>query len=112
MSTASSSRERNTYAPIYLVTNNVAKTSDLWPGGQGVFMASMSGAGSVTLQYALPDANTAAMPPTESTTWVAVGTDTTLSANGGGVFNLPGKTRIRAVVAGVTAAYATVKQVD
>lgn len=99
-----SSRERNTLAPIYLLANASATGVGYeWPGGEGVFMAEFTG-GTVTLEYNGPN------PDTD--TWYAVGTDTTLASSGAAVFYLPAKTVIRAAVAGATAAYATVKQVD
>jgi hypothetical protein len=61
-----------------------------WPGGVGAFTAvgTFSGA-TVTLQYLGPD----------NTTWVAAGTNTTLTASGNGVAYLPAG-GIRAAVSG------------
>ena len=100
-----SSRERNTLAPIYLLSNGSATGPGYeWPGGIGVFLAEFTG-GTVSLEMNGPNP--------ASDTWIAVGTDTTLSASGGAVFNLPAKAVIRAAVAGgATAVYATVKQLD
>ncbi len=70
-----------------------------WGGGPGVFMAAGTfGGATVALQVLGPD----------GATWFDVGTDTTLTAPGGGTFNLP-PARIRAnVTAGPpTGMYAT-----
>lgn len=78
--------------------NNVAATgsSFVWPGGTGVFMAEATwGGGSVSLEYQLPNG-----------AWVAAGPETTLTANGGGVFELP-PCNIRASVSVATGVYAT-----
>ncbi len=67
-----------------------------WEGGKGSFFCQATwGGGSVTLQYMGPDGST----------WEAVGTDTTLTADGGGNFELPQcHLRISVVTAtGVTA---------
>lgn len=61
-----------------------------WGGGTGVFTAvGTFGGATVTLQYKGPDGSTA----------VAMGTDTTLTANGGGGFIYP-PGQIRAAVSG------------
>lgn len=61
-----------------------------WAGGRGVFSAAGTfGGATITLQYLGPDLST----------WIAAGTDTTLTAAGGGVFDLP-PGRIRALVTG------------
>lgn len=66
-----------------------------WRGGKGTFLAKATGYGTVTLQVLLPD----------GATWVAVGSDTTLAADGGGNFELPPcSLRVAAVTA--TAVYA------
>ena len=52
-----------------------------WEGGEGTFLAADSAAGTFgtfTLEWTL-----------DGTTWTAVSTDTTLSANGGGNFQMP-----------------------
>lgn len=80
--------------------SNASATGDWvdWPGGRGVFMAEATwGGGTVKLQYEGPNG-----------TGIDAGSDTTLTANGGGVFELPG-CRIRAHVATATAVYATAK---
>lgn len=66
-----------------------------WQGGKGSFLAKATGAGTITLQVKLPD----------DTTYVAVGTDTTLTANGGGNFELP-RCRLKVAVSGFTNVYA------
>lgn len=65
-------------------------SSTQWPGGPGIFtVAGTFGGATVTLQFMGPD----------STTWIAMGTDTTLTAAGGALFTFcPG--RIRAAVSG------------
>jgi len=61
-----------------------------WDGGVGVFSAAGTfGGGTITLQFLGPDGTTA----------IAAGTDTTLTAAGGGMFTLP-PCRIRAAVSG------------
>jgi hypothetical protein len=82
-----------------LVTNAAATgNSVIWPGGIGVFMAESAawGGGSASLQFKGPNG-----------TWIDAGTDTTLTANGGGVFELPpGEIRC-AIAGGATGVYAT-----
>jgi hypothetical protein len=78
--------------------NNASATGTAmeWPGGRGVFAAEATfGGGSVKLQWQLPNG-----------TWADVGTDTSLTANGAGGFELP-NCIIRAAVATATAVYAT-----
>ena len=61
-----------------------------WPGGSGSFMcAGTFGGATVTLQFLGPD----------GTTYLAMGTDTTLTANGGGNFFIAPCT-LRCLVAG------------
>ena len=61
-----------------------------WTGGLGVFTALVTfGGATVTLQYLGPD----------GVTWVAMGTDTTLTAAGGGVFVYP-PGQVRAAISG------------
>lgn len=81
-----------------LLTNASATgAGQLWPGGRGVFsVAATFGGGTVKLQYLLPD----------NSSWADAGTDTTLTANGGGGFELPA-VQIRANVATATGVYAT-----
>lgn len=71
-------------------------TDVVWPGGLGMFTAEATfGGGTVTLQVFSPNG-----------TWVTVGTDTTLSANGAAGFVLPNGARIRVAIATATAVYA------
>ncbi len=73
-------------------------TDYMWTGGPGVFSGTATfSSGTVTLQMLTPDNN-----------WVAVGSDTTLSAAGAAGFILPKGTRIRAAIATATAVYAYV----
>lgn len=70
-----------------------------WVGGNGVFKA-VAGAwngGTVMLQYRGPD----------GTTWVEAGSNTTLTANGGGQFVLPAGLIRAAVSGGPTGVYAS-----
>jgi len=81
-----------------VLLSNEAVTSEWkqWPGGVGLFSAEATwGGGSVSLEYKLPNG-----------TAVAAGANTTLTANGGGLFELP-PCQIRAAVVVATAAYAT-----
>lgn len=82
---------------LTLLSNAAATGSAMvWPGGTGVFMAeAVWGGGSVSLEYKLPNG-----------AWVAAGPETTLTANGGGVFELP-PGEIRAAVSAASAVYAT-----
>lgn len=82
---------------ITLLTNASATGAEKnWPGGTGIFMAEATfGGGSVKLQYKLPNG-----------TWQDAGPDTSLTANGGGVFELP-PCNIRAAVATATGVYAS-----
>jgi hypothetical protein len=82
----------------FVLLSNASATSTpvLWPGGKGTFLASATfGGGTVKLQVMGPD----------GTNYIDVGTDTTLTAAGGG------RSYIRANVATATAVYATVSQV-
>lgn len=66
-----------------------------WVGGMGMCSVHATfGGGTVTLQY---------MDPKSPATWIAVGTDTTFSADGGGGFVLPAGTLIRVSIATATA---------
>ena len=68
----------------------------LWTGGIGMFSVEATwGGGTVSLEF-----------KTLNGTWIAVGADTTLTANGGGAFLLPAGTAIRAAVTTATAVYA------
>ena len=88
--------------PILLENATATGAYAQWGGGEGVFMAAGTFSGAtVALQYLGPDA----------TTPFNVGTDTTLTAAGGGVFILP-PGRIRALVTGSpTGMYAAADQV-
>lgn len=68
-----------------------------WVGGRGTFEAVAGVWGTVTLEYLSPD----------DSTWVAMGSDTTLIANGGGVFTI-GPGTLRAAVSGATGVYAII----
>lgn len=82
---------------LTLLSNAAATSASFpWPGGVGIFMAEATwGGGTVKLQYQTPNSS-----------WVDAGVETTLTANGGGVFELP-PCNIRASVATATAVYAT-----
>jgi len=84
---------------INLLSNGSATRSWFdWPGGSGEFSVEASwGGGTVKLQYKGPN-----------DTAIDAGSDTTLTANGGGIFTL-GAGSIRANVATSTAVYAAVK---
>lgn len=76
--------------PQLLTNASVTGSAVDWTGGSGVFVAAGTfGGATVTLQYLGPDA----------ATWIAMGTDTTLTAAGGGAFMFP-PGRIRAAVSG------------
>jgi hypothetical protein len=84
-----------------LLINNGSATSAAytWKGGEGTFMTKATwGGGTVKLQVLGPD----------GTTYIDVGSDTTLTADGGGNFSLPAGALIRANVATATAVYASV----
>lgn len=67
-----------------------------WLGGKGSFLVKATGAGTVTLQVKLPD----------ETTFLAVGSDTTIATTtGGGNFELP-RCRLKVAVSGFTNVYA------
>lgn len=78
-------------AGVPLITNGSATGGQaFWPGGNGVFTAvgTFSGA-TISLQYLGPD----------GVTWITAGTNTSLTAAGGGAFYLHA-CQIRALVAG------------
>ena len=88
----------NNQAAMVLASNasETPSTEFLWPGGLGLFTAEATwGGGTVSLQF-----------KTVNGTWIAVGTNTTLTANGGGGFILPAGTSIRAAITTATAVYA------
>ena len=76
--------------PQLLSNESATGSSAQWGGGTGVFTAcgTFSGA-TVSLQFLGPDGST----------WIDAGSDTTLTANGGGGFALPAS-KIRAYVSG------------
>jgi len=88
-----------------ILLNNASATGDevVWGGGMGVFACEGTfGGATVTLQYLGPD----------GTTYRAMGTDTTLTSGGAGVFIFPPGV-IRALVAGgaPSGLYANAEQV-
>ena len=86
----------------YTLLSNASATGHWipWPGGRGDFRAEATfGGGSVTLQCKGPNG-----------TAIAVGSTTTLTANGRGTFEL-GPGEIRAAVATATAVYAQVLRI-
>ena len=82
-----------------ILASNIGTTSTdvfTWPGGVGMFSVEATwGGGSVSLQF-----------KNLQGTWIAVGTNTTLTANGAGGFILPAGTQIRAAITTATAVYA------
>lgn len=76
---------------IQLLANQSATGAAMaWGGGPGVFLAAGTfGGATVSFQYLGPD----------SVSWLDAGTDTTLTASGGGQFTLP-PVRIRAAITG------------
>lgn len=76
--------------PQLLSNASATGSAVMWGGGVGVFTCSGTFSGAtVTLQYLSPDGST----------YVAMGADTTLTANGGGGFAYP-PGKIRAYVSG------------
>ena len=64
------------------ITSDGQTETIAWPGGEGTFLTQDTAAGTYgtfTLQYSMDG----------GTTWTAVSTDTTLTASGGGNFQLP-----------------------
>lgn len=87
-----------TQSALILASNSSATSSDVftWPGGIGMFSCEATwGGGNVALQF-----------KTIQGTWIAVGTNTNITANGAGGFILPAGTQIRAAVTTATAVYA------
>jgi hypothetical protein len=79
---------------------NIAATTDpfTWRGGKGTFMAQATwGGGTVKLQYLGPN----------GTDYEDMGSDTTLTADGGGNFEFP-PGQLRVSITTSTAVYATV----
>ena len=86
-----------------IMLENSSADSDefIWPGGDGVFDAVATwGGGSASLEFLQADGST----------WTAVSADTTLSANGGGVFTLGEGTKIRVNVTTATAVFARARR--
>jgi len=86
--------------PGFVLASNASATGAwiLWPGGKGTFLASATfGGGTVKLQVMGPDGSTA----------IDVGANTTLTAAGGGNFELP-RCYLRCNIATATAVYASV----
>ena len=70
----------------------------VWTGGPGFFSAEATfGGGTVSLQVLTPN-----------NTWIAVGADTTLTANGVAGFILPNGARIRVAITTATVVFAYV----
>lgn len=82
---------------VNLASNASATGSaKIWQGGRGTFSAVATfGGGTVKLQFLGPDGST----------WIDAGSDTTLTAAGGGNFDLP-PCNIRVNIATATAVYA------
>lgn len=89
---------------LKLLENGSATGSAMaWPGGKGRFVAlGTFGGATVKLEFMGPD----------NSTWLTEGSDTTVTAAGGGLFELP-PCKVRANVAGGTpsALYVTVAHV-
>ena len=80
----------NTQSLTLLQNASATGSAFAWRGGSGTFSAvGTYNSGTVKLQFLGPD----------NTTWIDVGSDTTLTANGGGNFELP-PAQIRAAVTG------------
>lgn len=86
----------NTQKLDFLSNGSATSGALQWRGGPGTFLVKATGFGTVKLQVLLPD----------GATWFDVGSDTTLTADGGGNFDLP-PCSLRANVATATAVYAT-----
>lgn len=88
-----------------VLANNISATPSteyVWPGGDGEFsVVATFGGGTVKLQYLGPD----------GTTWLDAGSNTTLTASGGGIFSL-GPGNIRCNIATATGVYAWVRGVS
>jgi hypothetical protein len=88
----------NTQALKLIDNGNATSAAQTWHGGKGSFLvhADTWNSATVKLQCLGPD----------RVTWIDVGTDTTLTADGGGNFELP-PGQLRAAVSGTpTAVYA------
>jgi hypothetical protein len=88
------------YGTNVILASNASATGKAvnWPGGPGTFTAVATwGGGTVKLQLLGPDGSS----------WIDAGTDTTLTANGGGNFELPPGQSIRVSIATATGVYAS-----
>lgn len=85
-----------------MLTNASADSDEfVWPGGDGWFDAVATwGGGSASLEYLSADGST----------WVAAGSNTTLTANGSGVFTIGEGVKIRVNVTTATAVYARARR--
>lgn len=100
MSALGSSVNSPGYGTNVVLASNASATSNpvAWPGGPGTFLATATfGGGTVKLQVMSPD----------GTNYIDVGSDTTLTAAGGGNFELPPGAMIRVNIATATAVYAS-----
>jgi hypothetical protein len=100
MSALGSSVNSPGYGTNVVLASNASATgaAATWPGGPGTFTAAATfSGGTVKLQYLGPDGST----------WIDAGTDTTLTAAGGGIFELPPGQQIRCNIATATAVYAS-----
>lgn len=88
---------------ITLASNASATSAGVqWEGGKGSFIVHATfGGGTVKLEYLSAD----------GATWVAMGTDTTVTADGGGNFEI-GRCQIRCNIATATAVYAIVSPIN
>lgn len=100
MSASGTSVNSPGYGTNVILASNASATgaATSWPGGPGTFTAvGTFGGGTVKLQYLLPDGST----------WADAGTDTTLTAAGGGIFELSPGASIRCSITTATAVYAS-----
>jgi len=88
----------NTQALRLIDNGNVTGAAMTWRGGRGAFLVHCDtwNAATVKLQFLGPD----------RVTWIDAGLETTLTADGGGNFELPGGQLRAAVVGSPTAVYA------
>lgn len=74
-----------------LTSNGSTVFSGLWAGGRGAFVAQGTFDGAtVKLQWQIPEGT--------NSLWTDVGSDTTLTASGGGEFVLPAGVKLQTVV--------------
>lgn len=105
MSTQGSSVNSPGYGQNIILASNASATGSAmtWPGGPGTFTATATfGGGTVKLQFLGPDNSTWVDADAGQTT-----TPCTLTANGGGDFELPPGQQIRVNIATATAVYAS-----